>query len=735
MWPCSEYECRIHRSSNRLFDPEYDDSAKSDLDMVAVYSDTLDDPMWVWVEEDGRPHVPLNLMITQSSYSWSADYAQDFILIDYSIQNIGKIDLERVYLGFYVVPSIFHESKRTTGPFEDICGFRETYPSIIGQGYLDTIDIAWSADNDGDPSPGGVYDYSSVTSITGLRILRSPAEGLRPSFNWFTWIEESNYSWGPMLEDNKRQFETGGQGYPAADRERYYLLANGECDYDKIFANEDRSSEGWLPPSPSMALQLARGVIGTQYVLSVGPFDIPAGTSVPLTIGYIGGEGFHRFPDAYKRHMDVDFNPEVFCRTLDFDDLAENAVRADWVFDNPGFDTDGDGYAGPYWEIVDTLPNGEIVIEKYYYAGDGVPDFRPATPPPAPVVRYSTSLGTVKLKWNGLVTETAVDPFTGIVDFEGYRVYMGRLNRIDHMALVASHDICDFSRLAWNEERSFWQRTDSPIRLVSLRQIYGEDFDPVLYPCGSRGDGYLVDSTVCCFKPVDYNQTIAGWDDGGIPGKQEFRKTYIDEIAAGLISSEIDIDDTLTSNNWIRDINPLTGDSIYYHKYYEYEFVMDDLLPSVPWYFSVTAFDFGDPSHNIEPLESSPIANSVETWAISDASYVLREDLQVMVYPNPYIGDGSYIDAGYEDPNRTGFVDHERRIHFLNLPPSCTVRIYTISGDHVRDIEHPGYYSSNDSKLTWDMRSSNNELVTSGIYLFVVESDWGTQIGKIVVIL
>jgi hypothetical protein len=38
-------------------------------------------------------------------------------------------------------------------------------------------------------------------------------------------------------------------------------------------------------------------------------------------------------------------------------------------------------------------------------------------------------------------------------------------------------------------------------------------------------------------------------------------------------------------------------------------------------------------------------------------------------------------------------------------------------------------------KLHWNMRSRNNEIVTSGIYIFALESEWGNQIGKIVIIL
>lgn len=469
-------------------------------------------------------------------------------------------------------------------------------------------------------------------------------------------------------------------------------------------------------------------------LLSIGPFDLPAGESQPLTFAIIAGEDFHRSPDDFHEYMELSYSPDLFYATLDFRDLIENAVTAYWVYDNPGYDTDDDGYAGPYREIVDTLPNGEIVFDRYYYAGDGVPDFRAATPPPAPVIRFNTSHETVKLKWNGLASETAVDPFTGVQDFEGYRVYMGRLNRIDALGMVTSHDFYNYSRFRWNEGREFWQRTGNPFTLDSLKAVYGDEFNPEDYPCVSSGASLIDDSMTYCFKMMDWNQSIEGWYDGGPKTTQGIKKTYIDEIMAGLITDEYDIEDTLTSNNWVRDIIPLTGDSVFYHKLYEYEFTMDNLLASTPWWFSVTAFDFGDAYFGVDPLESSPMSNSVETWAIAEASYVLDNELKVTVYPNPYVGDGGYAGAGYEDPLRTGFVDYERRIHFLNLPPQCTIKIFTVSGDLVRTMHHPGRYSDTDAKLTWNVRSTNNEIVTSGIYIFSVESKWGHQIGKIVVI-
>jgi hypothetical protein len=728
MFPCSTPDCGISARSNLLSSPLFDDSAKSDLEFIAEYSDTLEHP-WIGPDWDGNPHRSLDLYIKQTSYSWSVGFAEDFILIDYDIRNGGARDLNDAYLCVLVISDVVYKEFAVRTNDDDMCGFKETYPSLFGPDFPDTLEIAWVADNDGDPEgASGEYSHKSVTSALGVTVLQKPKDDLKLYFNWIS------DGWGPMLQANARTFSRGGNGYPWADRGKLYLMANAERDYDQIFAARDNTNEGWLPPQYPVSSDAARGRGGT-FCLSCGPFDIAAGESVPLTIAVIGGEDFHTAPDDFQRYMVDRYDPELFYQTLDFSDLADNALRAKWTFDNPGFDTDNDGYAGPYWEIVDTLQNGETVIDRHYYAGDGVPDFRPAVPPPPPVVRYDTEYEKITLRWNGLITETSVDPFSGIRDFEGYRIHMGRLNRLKDYARLASHDKADYWRMVWDEQRMRFEKTENPMTLDSIRSIYGQEFDPDLYPFNYEGIGYVDDTLTYCFRPMDFNVSIPGWDDGAeIEGVPRFRKTYAIEIVLGQVTDKIDIEDTLTSNNWVKDVDPITGDSVYYHKYYEYEYTIDGVLASVGWYFAVTAFDFGDVYYQIEPLETSPLANSVEIWAVNDAQAVVEKDLDVQVYPNPYIGDGRYNVAHYEDPYRTGHIDHERRIHFANLPLQCTIHIYTLDGDHVVKLKHPGRYSDGEANLTWNVRSKNNELVVSGIYIFVVESEGRSQIGKIVII-
>ena len=73
-------------------------------------------------------------------------------------------------------------------------------------------------------------------------------------------------------------------------------------------------------------------------------------------------------------------------------------------------------------------PSFLVAIDSFktYYRGDGLPDFKGASPPPAPVVNTFSAMGSVMLRWNGQDAETGRDQFTGQQDFEGYRVYFAK---------------------------------------------------------------------------------------------------------------------------------------------------------------------------------------------------------------------------------------------------------------------------------------------------------------------
>jgi len=114
---------------------------------------------------------------------------------------------------------------------------------------------------------------------------------------------------------------------------------------------------------------------------------------------------------------------------------------------------------------------------------------------------------------------------------------------------------------------------------------------------------------------------------------------------------------------------------------------------------------------------------------------VVENNAEVKVYPNPYRADAGYTQDGFEDPDQTGNIDWERRIHFINLPEKCVIKIWTTDGDLVREIHHPDpMFSETNSSAYWDLITRNTQAVVSGIYIYSIESDKGTQLGKIVII-
>lgn len=104
----------------------------------------------------------------------------------------------------------------------------------------------------------------------------------------------------------------------------------------------------------------------------------------------------------------------------------------------------------------------------------------------------------------------------------------------------------------------------------------------------------------------------------------------------------------------------------------------------------------------------------------------LSQDLlnKVKVVPNPYLVRADW-DVSKNYPN----------IKFTNLPAECTIRIYTLGGDLVKVIKHTSNYRSSDGTENWDLLTTYNRRVASGIYIYQIEAPGiGTRIDKFAII-
>ncbi len=699
--------------------PFYDERAVSEEDIICEYADTLDDPAIVQSDpNDNRGHKPLGVKITQRSMAWSYSYADDFILFDFQVENILEQALEDVYIGVYVDGDVWHTTRNSPeGWNDDIVGFYPEHPAPEGCGFIDTINVAYHADNDGDPV-NGAWDFRSPRSAVGVRVVRTPAEEPDYSYNWWI-INYSNASrdFGPRQRgtptDPYRDLGTR-MGTPLGDRNKYYLLRHEEFDYDLLFTGTIGPNDpDWLQPPPDEADSFATG-FDCRYLLSFGPFDISPGQKLPVSFAWLGGENFHTDPNAFVELFNPN-DPVPYYNYLGFENLAENSRWASWVYDNPGVDTDGDGYFGKF-RICSTQTEGvQQVNDTSWYEGDGIPDFRGAGPPPAPFVKVLPTEDKLTVRFNGYFSETTDDVFLGDIDFEGYRIYIARDDRPSSFSLLASYDKENFTRWTYDTERNEWVVKDIPFTLDSLRSLYNDpNFDPLTY---TRESPLRIDGQQFYFAQQDFNNS-------DLSDSTAIYKAYPEATDPG---TNPDLWDE-------EDLTYLHGQPL--PKYYEYEFVIEDLLQSVPYYVAVTSFDFGSPRSGLPALETKPVNNYYVEYPQFPADSVTRQQLDVYVYPNPYRIDGGYRRDGYEgrlSPDRPD--DRVRALHFANLPPKCKISIYTVDGDLVDSFTHDKNPSDPQSAHNqWDLITRNVQSVVSGLYFYVVESEDRTQIGKFAVI-
>jgi hypothetical protein len=169
-----------------------------------------------------------------------------------------------------------------------------------------------------------------------------------------------------------------------------------------------------------------------------------------------------------------------------------------------------------------------------------------------------------------------------------------------------------------------------------------------------------------------------------------------------------------------------------------HQYLDTDVHNGYPYYYSITSYDTGEPSLGLESLESSTVIQ--KTFAQPGAPYTgSLEDIAVV--PNPYKGVAAWDwEPSPENPSK-------ERVSFIHLPSECTIQVFTLDGDQVIEIRHDEAVSGRTYE-NWDLISrdgfidetgrpsveENRGKIVAGIYLFHVDADEGTHIGKFVVI-
>jgi len=143
------------------------------------------------------------------------------------------------------------------------------------------------------------------------------------------------------------------------------------------------------------------------------------------------------------------------------------------------------------------------------------------------------------------------------------------------------------------------------------------------------------------------------------------------------------------------------------------------------YFYYVTAYDDGSqnweqPGRSLESgkywnmmLKDSPVHPFMSSKPTSDLH-------NIKVVPNPY----------HDKSIKFNWPGEQNKLLFINLPLKCTIKIFTVTGDLVKTIEH----NNGTTEESWNQITQDNQLVFSGVYIFYVESDMGNKTGKFVVV-
>ncbi len=121
---------------------------------------------------------------------------------------------------------------------------------------------------------------------------------------------------------------------------------------------------------------------------------------------------------------------------------------------------------------------------------------------------------------------------------------------------------------------------------------------------------------------------------------------------------------------------------------------------------------------------------------------------KVLVVPNPYrVDDNFYTEySGWTGPGGN-WDDSKRLVKFIRLPKGeWTLRIFTLMGEKIAVIKNTmtnGYeqggkfmepYREDRAEISFDLLTESSRALASGVYIFLVDSDYGQQTGKFVLI-
>ncbi len=294
--------------SSIIDNPFFDPFAVSHQDFIADFSDTN-------VVVPGTTiripqHTPMGIAVHLEAYAWNFPFADAFVLLNYTIKNVSGQRLNEVYVSLWadlVVRNTNITPPRVGAPFYQ----------HVGNGYIDSLRMAYAYDYDGDPG------FTDSGMYVGFKLL-----GATPQANDQSYIVRALYNaWLFRNTSDPVLFS------PVTDIESYQKQR--------------------VPLAPLLIDSVIRGIPGNYMTLiSTGPFQsLDADSAINVVFAMICGSKFGDDPTTDDTdNSKTNFLTNAFWAQTAYDGEDRNGNN---VLD-PGEDIDRDGVIDRY--VLPTPP-------------------------------------------------------------------------------------------------------------------------------------------------------------------------------------------------------------------------------------------------------------------------------------------------------------------------------------------------------------------------------------------
>ncbi|HNT51789.1 MAG TPA: hypothetical protein PKH19_00195, partial [Candidatus Syntrophosphaera sp.] len=716
---------------------------------------------------------PLNVRVRQMSYQWSYDYIKNMVYVEFNITNMNIATQDTLFdcaMGVYMDCDCGPQSMGSEKAADDLSGY------VKGVGN----EFAYTYDADGD---GGL-----TTGLVGARVCTPSPEDLQ--FHCWYWKVGD----GP---DDFNPYSFTYQPRRTAN-EKYWLLTGrnpNETKFAPLRPEQDDLTE-YVQPSPNDTRFLFSfyGDMAGMSNPTDGSWNLAPGRTMKIVVAVFPGDNkqdlkksaqwakiiygeaqtLHNvvLPDTFP-HYNPPEPPDI---PKLYAELMDDGNRIDLYWDNRSefsYDTKTVNSAEIGWQ------NPNSVFLKPGLDSDPTP-YHPNNWDPIPEEFRVQTDAQGNYIWNMNAT---VNPWTAYRlrhDFQGYSTWgrsgsgsqedwtmMERWDKIDTAQDLADYEVnvntpydslfIDYGGyLGINKglpNRNAWTDTDNYTQYTVLDQNYAFITNPADTFYG--WPIYAAD--------VDWSTALQAQAEQIATDNPDLPTNIIMKLQARLFKHpqmRDDVFDELSDSKMIPlpghggqvvlpdnggtpdDLVKLKNERLA-RRYYRA--AIHNPRKGIEYYTAVTAYDRGIPSNDLNYLETGRDADA--NMKIFFPGTIAKNSMDnIYVVPNPYLGRSKF--DGRRDKDEKG--DKSRRLWFINLPERCKIRIYTLAGDLVDEIDHNGAYQADIITVSkaallgitangmhdWNLLSKNNQIIAPGVYLYSVENkaDNKIKVGKFVII-